>query len=70
MLLTGASGFLGRTMVRALLDNGATVLAFGGSERVESQAAPLRDEYGLRPSSRPYRADLYDIPAVEECWHK
>lgn len=65
VLLTGASGFLGRTMVRALLDNGATVLAFGGSERVEKQVVPLNDEYG--PGRvQAYRVDLYDVPAVEE----
>ena len=65
VLLTGASGFLGRTMVRALLDNGATVLAFGGSSRVERQAAPLNDEYG---SGRvpAYCVDLYDVPAAKE----
>jgi gluconate 5-dehydrogenase len=65
VLLTGASGFLGRTMVRALLDNGATVLAFGGSERVEKQMAPLQEEYG--PGRvQAYRVDLYDTPAVEK----
>src|SRR5580658_10119301 len=64
VLLTGASGFLGRTMLRALLDNGATVLAFGGSERVEKHVAPLNQEYG--PGRvHAYRVDLYDIPAVE-----
>ena len=65
VLLTGASGFLGRTMVRALLDNGATVLAFGGSERVERQAASLNDEYG-GGRVQAYRVDLYDVAAVKE----
>ena len=52
-------------MVRALLDNDATVLAFGGSERVEKQVAPLNEEYG--PGRvQAYRVDLYDIPAVEQ----
>lgn len=65
VLLTGASGFLGRTMLRALLDNGATVLAFGGSERIEKQVADLNDEYG--PSRlQAYRVDLYDVAAVQE----
>ena len=64
VLLTGASGFLGRTMVRALLDNGAVVLAFGGSERIETQVDALNAEYG---SGRiyAYRVDLYDVAAVE-----
>jgi NAD(P)-dependent dehydrogenase (short-subunit alcohol dehydrogenase family) len=65
VLLTGASGFLGRTMMRALLDNGATVLAFGGSERVDNQAPPLNQEYGPGRVSA-YRVDLHDIPAVEK----
>jgi len=65
VLLTGASGFLGRTMLRALLDNGATVLAFGGSPRVEAQVASLNQEYG-EGRVHAYRVDLYDIPAVEE----
>ena len=65
VLLTGASGFLGRTMARALLDNGATVLAFGGSDRVEKLVAPLNAEYG--PGRvHGYRVDLYDLAAVEE----
>src|SRR5678816_1232580 len=65
VLLTGASGFLGRTMVRALLDNGATVLAFGGSDRVEKQVGPLNDEYGTG-RIQAWRVDLYDVGAVEE----
>lgn len=64
ILLTGASGFLGRTMVRALLDNGAAVLALGGSGRVEQQVSAWQSEYG---SNRVHsiRVDLYDIAAVE-----
>jgi gluconate 5-dehydrogenase len=64
VLLTGASGFLGRTMVRALLDNDAVVLAFGGSERIATQADAWNAEYG---SGRvhAYRVDLYDVAAVE-----
>jgi len=65
VLLTGASGFLGRTMLRALLDNGATVLALGSSERVEQLAPPLNQEYGAG-RLQAYRVDLYDIPAVEQ----
>ncbi len=64
VLLTGASGFLGRAMTRALLDNGATVLALGGSDRVEAQAVAWNEQYGAR-RVHAYREDLYDIPAVE-----
>ncbi len=65
VLLTGATGFLGRTMSRALLSNGATLLTLGSSERVTAQAEILRAEWG-QDRVHPYRADLYDIPAVEE----
>ena len=62
-VVTGASGFLGRTMVRALLDNGATVLLLGGSERVHAQAPLLKEQYG-EERVHSYRADLYDLPAA------
>jgi NAD(P)-dependent dehydrogenase (short-subunit alcohol dehydrogenase family) len=68
-LVTGASGFLGRTMVRALLDNGATVLALGSSERIEQQAPALRGQYGTG-RVHTYRVDLYDIAAVEQALAK
>jgi NAD(P)-dependent dehydrogenase (short-subunit alcohol dehydrogenase family) len=64
VLLSGASGFLGRTMLQALLDNGATVLAFGGSERVEKHVAMLKEK-GNSERVHAYRVDLYDVPAVE-----
>jgi NAD(P)-dependent dehydrogenase (short-subunit alcohol dehydrogenase family) len=52
-------------MTRALLDNGATVLALGGSERVAAQAPALNERYGAG-RVQAYRVDLYDIPAVEK----
>ena len=64
-LITGASGFLGRTMVRALLDNGATVLLVGCSERVHAQAPCLNQQYG-EGRAHSYRADLYDVAAAEQ----
>jgi gluconate 5-dehydrogenase len=64
VLLTGATGFLGRTISRALLDNGATILTLGGSERVAAQAESLGAIWG-RERVHPYRADLYDVPAAE-----
>ena len=66
VLITGASGFLGRTMVRALLDNdAAAVLCFGTSQRLEEQVTALREEYGAT-RIYDYRVDLYDMAAVEE----
>jgi gluconate 5-dehydrogenase len=69
VLLTGASGFLGRTIAQALLANGATVLTLGSSERVAAQAEALRAEWG-QDRVHPYRADLYDIPAAEEIFER
>ncbi|HEX3745489.1 MAG TPA: SDR family oxidoreductase [Bryobacteraceae bacterium] len=63
-LLTGATGFLGRTIARALLSNGATLLTLASSDRVNVQAETLRAQWG-QDRIYPYRADLYDIPAVE-----
>jgi len=64
VLLTGASGFLGRTMSRALLANGATLLTLSSSERTYAQAESLRAEFG-HDRIHPYRVDLYDISATE-----
>ncbi len=38
-LLTGASGFLGRTFAQALLSNGARIIALGRSDRLDKQAS-------------------------------
>jgi NAD(P)-dependent dehydrogenase (short-subunit alcohol dehydrogenase family) len=63
-LLTGASGFLGRTMARALLANGARVIALGRSERLDTLTAAWSEEFG-RGRVRGYRVDMYDLPAFE-----
>jgi NAD(P)-dependent dehydrogenase (short-subunit alcohol dehydrogenase family) len=65
VLLTGAAGFLGRTMGRALLVNEARVIALGRSERLESQTAAWADEFGADRVSA-YRVDMYDLPALEK----
>jgi gluconate 5-dehydrogenase len=65
VLLTGASGFLGRTMMRALLDNGASVLSLGRSERVVAQVSSLNEEYGSGRVAG-YQVDLYDVEAAEK----
>jgi len=63
VVLTGASGFLGRTFARALLTNGARVVALGRSERLLSEAEGWSAEFG--PSSvSVHRVDMYDIPAL------
>ena len=62
-LLTGASGFLGRTFARALLSNGARLIAVGRSERLDALAAEWTDEFGAG-HVRSYRVDMYDLAAL------
>lgn len=65
VVLTGASGFLGRTFARALLINGARVLALGRSERLVSEGKKWAGEYGHNNISV-HRVDMYDIPALTQ----
>jgi gluconate 5-dehydrogenase len=62
-VLTGASGFLGRTMARGLLANGARVVALGRSKRLEAEAAAWSGEYGA-DRVRVERVDMYDLDAL------
>jgi gluconate 5-dehydrogenase len=62
VLLTGASGFLGRTFARTLLSNGARLIAVGRAERTDILAAEWTAEYG-GDQVRAIRVDMYDIPA-------
>lgn len=63
VVLTGASGFLGRTFVRTLLTNGARVVALGRSERLVSEAEGWVGEFGADRISV-HRVDMYDVPAL------
>ena len=62
-VLTGASGFLGRTFVRTLLSNGARVVALGRSERLQSEAEGWAKEFG-DDTIAVHRVDMYDIAAL------
>lgn len=62
-MLTGASGFLGRTFARALLSNGARVVALGRSERLQREAETWSSEFGKDRISF-HRVDMYDIAAL------
>ena len=64
-LLTGAAGFLGRTFARALLSNGARLIALGRSERLEAQKAQWAAEFGGERVES-YRVDMYDVAALEK----
>jgi NAD(P)-dependent dehydrogenase (short-subunit alcohol dehydrogenase family) len=61
-VLTGAAGFLGRTMGEALLANGARVVAMGRSARLEDVVADWRTRHGAG-SAVAHCVDMYDIDA-------
>ncbi len=58
-VLTGASGFLGRTFARTLLANGARVISLGRSERLVEEAKAWAEEFGHEKISAE-RIDMYD----------
>ena len=64
-VLTGASGFLGRTFVRTLLTNGARVVALGRSERLQREAEGWANEFG-QDSIAIHCVDMYDIAALSK----
>ena len=60
VLLSGATGFLGRSITHALLAFGADVIALARSERLEALAQQWREEFG--PGRvRSYRVDMYEV---------
>lgn len=65
VVLTGASGFLGRNFAWALLINGARVVVLGRSERIEREAADWRAHFGADKVAC-YRVDMYDLKALEQ----
>ncbi len=64
-VLTGASGFLGRTFALALLANGARVVALGRSDRLQSEAAKWANEFGPDKIAV-HQIDMYDVPALND----
>jgi NAD(P)-dependent dehydrogenase (short-subunit alcohol dehydrogenase family) len=61
-VLTGASGFLGRTFAEALLTNGARLIAIGRAEKLETQSAAWTKRFGAS-RVRSIRVDMYDLDA-------
>ncbi|MBW4037944.1 MAG: SDR family oxidoreductase [Acidobacteria bacterium] len=64
-VLTGASGFLGRTFALALLANGARVVALGRSERLKSEAERWANAFGASKIAV-RQIDMYDRQALED----
>ncbi len=65
VVITGASGFLGRTFVRTMLANGARVVALGRSERLRREAEGWAEEFGSESISV-HGVDMYDVPAFSK----
>ena len=65
VVLTGASGFLGRTMAAALLENGARLVVLGRSERLHTVAARWADTYGSDRVAA-HQVDMHDLTALRE----
>ncbi len=62
-VLTGASGFLGRTFALALLANGARVVALGRSDRLQTEAKNWADQFGADKIAVE-QIDMYDVEAL------
>jgi len=62
-VLTGASGFLGRTFALALLANGARVVALGRSDRLKKEAKQWSSEFGQSKISVA-QIDMYDVASL------
>lgn len=64
VVLTGASGFLGRTFTLALLANGARVVALGRSERLQTEASAWANQFGADKIAV-RQIDMYDTVALD-----
>ena len=62
-VLTGASGFLGRTFALALLANGARVVALGRSDRLQGEAKTWANQFGEEKVAV-HQIDMYDVAAL------
>lgn len=62
-VLTGASGYLGRTFARALLENGARLIALGRSDRLQKEAETWRKEFGTS-RVEVHQLDMYNLDTL------
>jgi len=64
VVLTGASGYLGRTFSRAILENGGRLIALGRSDRLITETQRLAEEFGPGRVSA-YQIDMYDLEKLK-----
>jgi NAD(P)-dependent dehydrogenase (short-subunit alcohol dehydrogenase family) len=60
VLLTGASGYLGRLFSQVLLENGARLIALGRSDRGRDAVTSWQEKYG-RDQVAYHQIDMYDL---------
>ncbi len=65
VVLTGASGFLGRTFAQTFLENGAKVIALGRSERLDENLGRWKSDFGADLVNG-YRLDMYDTERLND----
>ena len=64
-LLTGGSGFLGRTFAETLLANGASLIAVGRPAKLEKQQKLWSEKYGAN-RIHAYYVDMFDLEALTQ----
>jgi NAD(P)-dependent dehydrogenase (short-subunit alcohol dehydrogenase family) len=65
VVLTGASGFLGRVFAQALLANGARVVAMGRSDRILTEGKRWKDQYGADRVAV-HQVDMHDDATLRD----
>ncbi len=68
-LLTGASGFLGRTFAETLLTNGADLIAIGRPAKLGKQVEVWKQKYGAG-RVHGYYVDMFDLEALTKTLDK
>lgn len=63
-LITGASGFLGRTMAHTLIANGARIIAIGSSDRFDAFCQAMRQQPENAERFVSYQVNLEDHDAL------
>lgn len=69
VFLTGASGYLGRCMSKALLANGAELILVGHSDRFNTFVKTLRENY-RNTQIHSYQVDMRNLPSFKEILEK